>query len=154
MDADERVTPELAAEIRALLSRGPDGARLPDPARQPVSRAMDPDDGLVSRLPAAALRPARRTLERPAHPRILPPRPTAALRSCDGELAALRLSRHLAPPHEDRRYTTLIAEQWTSRAGATNSSRIALHPWFAFLRNYVLRRRVHGRRGRLHHLAC
>ena len=65
MDADERVTPALAAEIRALLATRARCARLQHPQGQPLSRTVDPQHRLVPRLPAAALRPARRTLEQP-----------------------------------------------------------------------------------------
>ncbi len=73
IDADERVTPELAAEIRALMSRGPEarGYRI-----KRVSRYLGRwirSYRLVSRLPAPALRPACRAVERLAHPRILSP---------------------------------------------------------------------------------
>ena len=54
LDADERVTPELAGEITALLANRPASGRLSRAARHLSSRALDAIDRLVSRLPAAA----------------------------------------------------------------------------------------------------
>ena len=64
LDADERVTPELADEIKALLAGAPAARGVPHPARDLAPRALDPDHRLVSRLSAAALRPARRAMDR------------------------------------------------------------------------------------------
>jgi hypothetical protein len=36
-------------------------------------------------------------------------------------------------------YTTLIAEQWVEEGRRTSLPALALHPAFAFLRNYLLR---------------
>ncbi len=61
IDADERVTPQLAAEIRQVLSRA-HGLRLPRPTPHVAPRTMDPNDGLVSGLPASPLRSPPRPL--------------------------------------------------------------------------------------------
>ena len=63
LDADERVTPELAAEIQSLLRARPPRQRLQDLPRLELPRAVDSQHGLVSRLPRPALRPPRRALE-------------------------------------------------------------------------------------------
>ncbi len=39
-------------------------------------------------------------------------------------------------------YTTLIAQQSYEQGRRTNVVALALHPWFAFVRNYILRRGV------------
>ena len=91
LDADERVTPALAAEIRSTL-RGHRPRGIPHSASHVASRPMDPVDRLVSRLSGAALRSARRRVDRPLRPRgghdTRHARPTA-LRA-----PALRVSRH------------------------------------------------------------
>jgi hypothetical protein len=37
-------------------------------------------------------------------------------------------------------YTTLIADQWHEEGRRTNAVAMVVHPWLAFLRNYVMRR--------------
>ena len=59
LDADERVTPALAQEIRGVLN-GVRRSRLSDSANCLLPGTMDPGDGLVSGLSAATLRSARR----------------------------------------------------------------------------------------------
>ena len=69
LDADERVTPALAAEI----GRRCGGARArgyPDAARDVASRPLDPHDRLVSGLSAAPLRSPRRAVDRPVRARV------------------------------------------------------------------------------------
>ena len=70
LDADERIPPALAGEIRELLSGEPPmrGYRVP---RVDVSPGpVDPHDRLLSRLSDAALRPARGALARQVRARI------------------------------------------------------------------------------------
>jgi glycosyltransferase involved in cell wall biosynthesis len=76
VDADERVTPALAAEIRTVL------ASDPGPAGYRVPRALDSNHGLVSRLSAAAVRSA--------------PRPMAT--ACRTRVGARRRPGRPAPP--------------------------------------------------------
>ena len=113
LDADERVTPALAAEISATPRHRAREPRLPHAARHLVSRPLDPHDRLVSRLPAAPLRSAQRRVERAPRARVgsLEGRRAGPARE---RAAALRLPRHLRPPRHHRRYTTLAAEQWSA----------------------------------------
>ena len=75
--------------------------RLPRSPHQPLPRTLDPRDRLVSRLPAAPLRPPRRRVERPARPRVGAPRKRRA-RTAHARPAALPLPRHQPPPRDDR----------------------------------------------------
>ena len=140
LDADERVTPALAAEIRDLMKRGPDARGYRVHASPGTSVAGSAQHGLVSRLSAAPVRPPRRPLERPADPRIV--RADRARR--DGfasELEHYRLPRHLAPSHEDRSlHDADRGAVGARRAAARTRSRSPCIRRFAFLRNYVLRR--------------
>ena len=139
LDADERVTPELAAEIRALLEREPGRTRLSDSARDLVSRALDPQHRLVSRLPAAALRSPRRRAGTAGACTSRSSCSTGAPGTLRGELqhyAYRDISHHLATID---RYTTLAAEQWHAEGRRHRSARRGVHPPLAFLRNYVLR---------------
>jgi len=138
MDADERVTPALAGEIRALLQRGPDAAGY---RIRRVSyylgrwiRSTDwfPDyqlrlyDRRAGRWNGLRIHESFRLGE--GHPATL-----------HGELehyAYRDISHHLSKINA---YTTLIAEQWHEQGRRTNPLAMAVHPWFAFLRNYVLR---------------
>ena len=138
LDADERVTPALAAEIQRDPADGARRARLSHAARHVVPRALDPRHRLVSRLSAAPVRPPRRPVERPARARI------GRAKGHAGTLA----ERSAALPYRDisdhvtriDHYTTLAAEQWVAEGRRTNVLDIVVHPPAAFLRNYVLRR--------------
>ena len=118
IDADERVTPALAAEIRAAARDTPAarGYRIPRVTWY-LGRWIR-EHRLVSRLPAAPLRPARGAVER---------RAACTNRSTlDGEPGRLRhdlqhyayrdISHHLATID---RYTTLAAEQWRAEGRRT-----------------------------------
>ncbi len=63
IDADERVAPALADEIRALLRAGAESRRLRNLPRRALSRPVDSQHRLVPGLPRAPLRPPHRTLE-------------------------------------------------------------------------------------------
>ena len=151
-----RSTPTSASRRRW---RPRSGALLATRARQHAATGCRASPGtsgrwirahrLVSGLPAAALRSARRAVERPPRPRIGAP---------DGRRAgpARARARSTSPTATSRdhlatidRYTTLAARaDGGRRAARRRSPASSCHPPFAFLRNYVLRRRVHGRRGR------
>ena len=60
LDADERVTPELAAEIQRALSADARARGVPHSARDLAPRPLDPHDRLVSRPSAAPVRSPRR----------------------------------------------------------------------------------------------
>jgi glycosyltransferase involved in cell wall biosynthesis len=139
LDADERVTPALAAEIRALLDRGPDvsGYRV-----KRVSYYLGRWIRTTDWYPDYQLRLYDRRAGRwngvrihesfhlkDGRPRLL---------AAEIEHYAYRdISHHLKKIDA---YTTLIAEQWDDAGRRISRASLALHPPFAFLRNYVLRR--------------
>ena len=138
MDADERVTPELAAEIRALMARGPEarGYRI-----RRVSRYLGRWIRSTDWFPDYQLRLYRRTAGRWNGLRI-----HESFRLHEGAPETLRgelqhyayrdISHHL---HKIDAYTTLVADEWHAQGRRTNLLALAVHPPLAFLRNYVLR---------------
>ena len=141
IDADERVTPDLAAEIRALMSRGPEarGYRI-----KRVSRYLGRWIRTTDWFPDYQLRLYDRRAGRWNGLRI-----HESFRLTDGSPARLQgelhhhayrdISHHLKKIDS---YTTLIAQQSYEQGRRTNIVALALHPSFAFVRNYVLRRGV------------
>jgi glycosyltransferase involved in cell wall biosynthesis len=139
LDADERVTPALAQEIRSLLHQGPDapGYRI-----KRVSfylgrwiRTTDwyPDyqlrlyDRRAGRWNGLRIHESFRLTQ--GQPRLL-----------SGEIehyAYRNISHHLKKIDA---YTTLIAEQLHEEGRRTSRVRMTLHATFAFFRNYILRR--------------
>jgi glycosyltransferase involved in cell wall biosynthesis len=138
LDADERVTPALAAEIRALLAAEPArrGYRVPRISHYLGRwiRGTDwyPDYQLRLYDRRAAEWNGRRVHE--------------SVRLSAGEPGQLKhdlqhypyrdISDHLATID---RYTTLAAEQIQAEGRTPSLAAVAFHPPFAFFRNYVLR---------------
>jgi glycosyltransferase involved in cell wall biosynthesis len=138
MDADERVTPALAAEIRALLARGPElkGYRI-----RRVTFYLGQWVRSTDWFPDFQLRLYDRRAGRWNGMKI-----HESFRLAEGQHGQLRgelehyayrdISHHL---QKINAYTSLIAEQWHEEGRHTNLLAMALHPCFAFFRNYVLR---------------
>jgi len=138
LDADERVTPALAAEVQALLASEPPhrGYRAPRISHYLGRwiRGTDwyPDYQLRLYDRRAAAWNGRRVHE--------------SVRLEAGEPGRLRhdlqhypyrdISDHLATID---RYTTLAAEQTRAEGRVPSIVGLALHPPFAFFRNYILR---------------
>ena len=137
LDADERVTPELAAEIRALVASEPArrGYRVRRVTRY-LGRWIRSTDWYPDYQLRLYDRRAGTWTSRRVHESV----------ALDGEPGALRhelqhypyrdISHHLATID---RYTTLAAEQWIEEGRRVSLGGLALHPPFAFFRNYVLR---------------
>ncbi|HXW07191.1 MAG TPA: glycosyltransferase family 2 protein [Vicinamibacterales bacterium] len=138
IDADERVTPALAAEIQALLGRGPAarGYRI-SRVTWYLGRWLHGTDWYPDYQLRLYDRRAGRWNRRRVH------------ESFELEGSAGRLEHHLE--HYAYRdvsdhissidhYTTLAAEQWAEEGRRTTILELVLHPPVAFLRNYVLRR--------------
>jgi glycosyltransferase involved in cell wall biosynthesis len=138
MDADERVTPALAREIREVLERGP---KAPGYRIRRVSHYLGKWIRSTDWFPDYQLRLYDRRAGRWNGLRI-----HESFRLREGEPAVLQgelehyayrdISHHLSKING---YTTLIAEQWHEEGRRTNLVMMALHPSFAFFRNYVLR---------------
>ena len=138
MDADERVTPQLAAEIREVLERGPRarGYRIRRVTHY-LGRWIRSTDWSHDYQLRLYDRRAGRWNGMKIHEsfRLADGRPEML----EGELehyAYRDISHHL---QKINAYTTLIAEQSYEEGRRTNPLAMTVHPWFAFVRNYVLR---------------
>jgi glycosyltransferase involved in cell wall biosynthesis len=138
MDADERVTPQLAEEIRAVLRRGPQarGYRI-----RRVTHYLGRWIRTTDWFPDYQLRLYNRQAGRWNGLRIhesfrLRDSAPATLQGELEHYAYRDISHHLKKIDA---YTTLIAEQWNEEGRRASMPQIALHPAFAFFRNYVLR---------------
>ena len=137
LDADERVTSELADEILRTLQNEPSarGYRIPRVTwylgRWIRSTDWYPDYQLRLYDRRAGKWNGRRVHE------------SVELRGAPGVLrhelqhyAYRDISHHLATID---RYTTLAAEQWLAEGRRTSGLEMLVHPRLAFLRNYLLR---------------
>ena len=138
LDADERVTPALAAEVRALLAGTPAhvGYRVPRVAFH-LGRWIRTTDFYPDYQTRLYDRRAGRWRGQYVHESV----------SCDGPVA--RLTHELEHYSFDgladqidrlNRYSTLAARQMYENGRRTSALGLMVHPVAAFLRNYVLRR--------------
>lgn len=137
LDADERVTPALAAEIQSLLGSEPAhrGYRVPRISYY-LGRWIRGTDWYPDYQLRLYDRRAGHWNGRPVHESV-------ALNGVPGRLAQdlqhfpyRDISHHLQTID---RYTTLAADQMRADGRRPSIGGILLHPWFAFLRNYLLR---------------
>jgi glycosyltransferase involved in cell wall biosynthesis len=137
IDADERVTPELAAEIRALLERGPSarGYRVPRVTRY-LGRWIRGTDWYPDYQLRLYDRRAGRWNGRPVHESIDLDGEPGLLRNDLQHFAYRDISHHLETID---RYTTLAADQWYAQGRRTTAIGALVHAKLAFMRNYVLR---------------
>lgn len=137
IDADERVTPELAAEIRGLFTGTPAarGYRIPRVAWY-FGRWIRSTDWYPDYQLRLYDRRAGRWNGRRVHESVELPETPGRLRHEIQHYAYRDLSHHLATID---RYTTLAAEQWLAEGRTTNGFELFFHPRFAFVRNYLLR---------------
>jgi len=138
LDADERVTPALGAEIRSLLASEPSrrGYRIPRISHY-LGRWIRGTDWYPDYQLRLYDRRAGQWNGRAVHESV----------ALDGEPGVLAndlqhypyrdISDHLATID---RYTTLAADQMRAGGRVPSLAGLALHPPFAFLRNYILRR--------------
>jgi (heptosyl)LPS beta-1,4-glucosyltransferase len=137
IDADERVTPALAAEIQSVLQAGPTAtgykiSRVSNYLGQWI-RSTDWYPDCHVRLYD---RRVARWSEHKVHESIECPGRVEKLR---GELLHYpyrNVSEHLA---KIDRYTTLVAEQWLTEGRRSAAWQTLIYPRLAFLRNYILR---------------
>jgi glycosyltransferase involved in cell wall biosynthesis len=138
MDADERVTPALAAEIRSVMEAGPQarGYRI-----RRVSRYLGEWIRSTDWFPDYQLRLYDRRAGRWNGLRI-----HESFRLNEGAPLPLQGEmEHYAykdVAHHVQKinlYTTLIADEWHEQGRRTSATQVVLHPSFAFLRNYVAR---------------
>jgi glycosyltransferase involved in cell wall biosynthesis len=137
LDADERVTPALAAEIRALLASEPPrrGYRVPRVNRY-LGRWIRSTDWYPDYQLRLYDRRAGTWNGRRVHESVTLAGEPGRLREELQHFSYRDVSHHLATID---RYTTLAAEQARADGRRTSMAAAAIHPAFAFLRNYVLR---------------
>jgi (heptosyl)LPS beta-1,4-glucosyltransferase len=137
IDADERVSPDLAYEIRALMQAGPAcaGYRMPRVTWY-LGRWLRSTDW----YPDYQLRLYDRRAGRWSDHRV---HESVELRATPGRLrhelqhyAYRNVSHHLSTMD---RYTTLAAEEWMARGKRTTVIAPVVHAPMAFVRNYILR---------------
>lgn len=138
IDADERVPPDLAAEIRGLLDAGPDrrGYRMPRVTWY-LGRWIRGTDWYPDYQLRLYDRRAGEWNGRRVHESVALGEPAGRLRHDLHHYAYRDVAHHLATID---RYTTLAAEQWRSEGRRVSVGALLVHPAAAFVRNYVLRR--------------
>ena len=140
LDADERVTEPLAAEIRNVLARAPSarGYRIPRLSHY-LGRWLRGTDWYPDYQLRLYDRRHAKWLTRPVHESVV----------VDGSVG--RLSTDLCHyPYRDishhletiDRYTTLSARHLYETGVRSGATRLLVHPFLAFLRNYILRRGI------------
>lgn len=137
LDADERVTPALAAEIRQLLSSDPPrrGYRVPRISYY-LGRWIRGTDWYPDYQLRLYDRRAGRWNGRRVHESVALDGPAGALTQDLQHFPYRDISHHLATID---RYTTLAADQLRADGRVPSLAGVALHPPFAFFRNYILR---------------
>jgi glycosyltransferase involved in cell wall biosynthesis len=137
LDADERVTPDLAEEIKRVLSGAPtqSGYRIPRVTWY-LGRWIRSTDWYPDYQLRLYDRRAARWNGRRVHESVEPDSPPGQPRHELQHYAYRDIADHLATID---RYTTLAAEQWLSEGRRTTTLQMLFHPRFAFIRNYLLR---------------
>jgi glycosyltransferase involved in cell wall biosynthesis len=137
LDADERVTPELAAEVRAVMATGPRcaGYRMARVSHY-LGRWIRSTDWYPDYQLRLYDRRRARWVGRYVHESV----------EAEGDIGQLRAELQHYPyrdvSHHLRtidRYTTLAAQQMSEDGRRTGPLRIVLNADAAFLRNYLLR---------------
>lgn len=138
IDADERVTPELAAEIQALLKSvpAPAGFRVPRVTWH-LGRWIRTTDWYPDYQLRLYDRRRARWKPRRVHESVEADGPTGHLNHDLQHYAYRDISHH----HQTMdRYTTLAAEELFEAGRRAGVLDLVVHPWAAFMRNYLLRR--------------
>jgi len=138
LDADERVPPALAAEITTLLASEPPrrGYRIPRLSHY-LGRWIRGTDWYPDYQLRLYDRRAGRWNGRVVHESVALDDEPGVLTSDLQHHPYRDISHHLATID---RYTTLAADQMRADGRVPSLAGVALHPPFAFLRNYLLRR--------------
>jgi glycosyltransferase involved in cell wall biosynthesis len=138
VDADERVTPALSAEITAALARDPAeaGFRLPRVTWH-LGRWIRTTDWYPDYQLRLYDRRRASWTPRLVHESVAARGPVRDLRHDVQHLAYRDLSHHFATMD---RYTTLAARDMQMKGRRAGVVDLVLHPPAAFLRNYILKR--------------
>lgn len=137
LDADERVSPELAAEIQSLLASEPAhrGYRIPRISHY-LGKWIRGTDWYPDYQLRLYDRRAGTWNGRRVHESVTLSGEPGVLRHHLQHFPYRDISDHLSTID---RYTTLAAEQMRAEGQVPSVLSVALHPPFAFLRNYLLR---------------
>jgi glycosyltransferase involved in cell wall biosynthesis len=137
LDADERVTPALADEIRSTLSAEPAhrGYRIPRISHY-LGRWIRGTDWYPDYQLRLYDRRAGEWNGRPVHESVTLKGDHGVLANDLQHYPYRDISHHLATID---RYTTLAADQMRAEGRVPSIAELVVHPPFAFLRNYVLR---------------
>jgi len=140
LDADERIPPELAAEVRALLSSEPSkrGYRIPRVTFH-LGRWIRTTDFYPDFQTRLYDRRAARWRGRHVHESVAVDGPVGQLRH-DLEHYSFRDLRDQLD--RANHYTTLAARQMREAGRRAGALDLLVHPPAAFLRNYLLRRGI------------
>jgi glycosyltransferase involved in cell wall biosynthesis len=137
IDADERVTPELGAEVRSVLAApAAVGYRLPRVTWH-LGRWIRTTDWYPDYQLRLYDRRRARWAARRVHESVTADGPVERLTHDLQHYAYRDLSHHHATMD---RYTTLAADEMFDAGRSASLVDLAVHPPAAFLRNYVLRR--------------
>jgi glycosyltransferase involved in cell wall biosynthesis len=137
LDADERVTPALAEEVKRTLASGPQAAgyRLPRVTFH-LGRWMRSTDWYPDYQLRLYDRRRARWAGKYVHESVKADGPVEYLRS---ELQHYAYRDHAHHLETMERYTTLAAKQMFEEGRRAGFFHVMLHPPAAFFRNYVLR---------------
>ncbi len=138
LDADERVTPELAAEIQSRLAQGAPvcGYRMPRVTWH-LGRWIRTTDWYPDYQIRLYDRRRARWTPRRVHESVQADGPIEQLSRDLQHFAYRDLTHH----HQTMdRYTTLAAAEMFEQGRRAGILHLTVHPWAAFVRNYLLRR--------------
>jgi glycosyltransferase involved in cell wall biosynthesis len=140
IDADERVTPQLAAEIQSRLAQGEAvcGYRIPRVTWH-LGRWIRTTDWYPDYQLRLYDRRRARWTPRPVHESVQADGPVERLSHDLQHFAYRDLTHH----HQTMdRYTTLAAAEMFDQGRRAGVLHLIVHPWAAFVRNYLLRRGI------------
>jgi glycosyltransferase involved in cell wall biosynthesis len=137
LDADERVTPELAAAMRALFAGAPPAAAYALSRRNRfLGRWLAHGEGYPDWIVRLFDRRRARWSDDAVHERVIVDGDTQRLRGDLLHASAESIDAYIA---KQNRYTSLQAEAMFAQGERASAARIAFAPLARFLRFYVLR---------------
>jgi glycosyltransferase involved in cell wall biosynthesis len=138
VDADERVTPELAAEIKTKLNSNPaeTGFRVPRVTFH-LGKWIRTTDWYPDYQLRLYDRRRAKWQSRRVHESVAADGDVGRLSNDLQHFAYRDLSHHYQTMD---RYTTLAAEEMHANGRSAGFFHLTIHPWAAFMRNYILRR--------------
>jgi glycosyltransferase involved in cell wall biosynthesis len=138
LDADERVTPELARDIQAVLQAGETPVAAYAMARRAyfLGRWIRHSGWYPARVTRLFRRSAGRFTERNVHEQLVVDGPVAVLGNDLLHFTDPDLHHYFA---KFNRYTTLAAEDLDAAGRRWSPADLLLRPWFQFFKMYILR---------------